>query len=65
MHFGKEGTYPLGKVWFDFVRGNYDYWLFAAVLSGVFGAFAILFGFAVQGLFEVVQSRGRPTVRDA
>lgn len=65
MHFGKKGTYPLGRVWFDLVRGNYDYWLLAAILSGVFGAFAILFGFAVQALVVVVQSyiRRRPTVR--
>ena len=55
MHFGKEGTYPLGRLWPDFFRGNLDYWLPLTFFSVLFGVLAALFGFAVQALVVIVQ----------
>jgi hypothetical protein len=60
MHFGKEGTYPLGRLWFDLFGGSeHGTWVIVAILSGIFGIFAALFGFAVQALVVLVQGRIR------
>ena len=52
MHW-KDGSYPLGRLWLDFVRGTYDAWLGLAILSLVFGVAAALVGFALQALVAV------------
>jgi hypothetical protein len=57
MHFGKEGTYPLGRLWPDFFRGNLGYWLPLAFFSVVFGFVALLVGFAVQASVAFMQRR--------
>ena len=57
MHFGKEGTYPLGRLWPDFFGGNLEYWLPLGFFSLVFGVLAVLVGFAVQALVVLVLTR--------
>src|SRR3981081_3392190 len=57
MHFGKEGTYPLGKLWLDFFRDPAESWLPLAFLSVVFGVLGGLVGFAVQALGVLLQRR--------
>lgn len=56
MHFGKEGTYPLGRLWPDFFRGTLEYWLPLLLFSLVFGLLAALVGFTIQALIVLLQT---------
>jgi hypothetical protein len=57
--YDKGGSPLLGRLWLDVLHGRQDFslWVFLAVISVIFAAFAALVGYAVQALIVVLRNR--------